>query len=86
VAMAIPTLGQSDHPAEKVFAPKYPLPQLLLERIYWIHKPLVDEAAVGPCRVLAANCCVPVGVQLIVLDPVDAFASASITRHAAVRP
>ncbi len=26
VAMAISTLGQSDHPAEKVFAPKYPLP------------------------------------------------------------
>ncbi|RPH82110.1 MAG: hypothetical protein EHM77_03720 [Planctomycetaceae bacterium] len=51
-----------------------------------IHKALVDVTAVGTDRVLAANRRVPVSVQLIVLNPVDALAPASITRHAAVWP
>jgi hypothetical protein len=75
--MAVPTLGERDHPAEKIFAPKYPLPQLLLERIYRIQQALVDETAVGPCRVLTANLRVPVRVQLVVLDPVDSLAPAA---------
>ncbi len=74
VAMAISTLGHSDHPAEKVFAPKYPLAQLLLEGIYRIDKTLVDVPAVGSRSVLAAELGVPAGVQLIVLDPVNASA------------
>lgn len=60
--------------------------QLLLEGIYRIDKTLVDVTAVGPRRVLAADRGVPVGVQLIVLDPVDPFAPANIARHAAVWP
>ena len=62
----------------KGFPPKYPLPQLLLERIYRIQKTFVDVTATRPCRGLAANRRVPADIRLTVLDPVDALAPARI--------